>query len=205
MSDDISTSIRLPTFDGRKENFTIWWTKFQAFTTVKNFRELLFDDNDIPLSQTNADGLDANDSKNKPALKAVIRNNVAMAQLTMAFEAQALLSLTDTIKSSEWPGRLATKLVDKLKKKYQPSDRIAAVQLKRKLNKLEMGEYEDPSVLFEKIATIENEYRSTKSELQEEDKLVLILEKAPNKYASTLAIIQESKGDTLTMDDLEKR
>ena len=69
MSDDISTSIRLPTFDGKEENFTMWLTKFQAFATVKNFREVLFDDNDMPLSQTNAHGLDAKDGKNKPALR----------------------------------------------------------------------------------------------------------------------------------------
>ena len=204
MSDDVSTSIRLPTFNGKEENFAMWWIKFQAFATVKNFREALSDDNDMPLSQAVANGLDTKDSKNKPALKAVTRNNVAMAQLTMAFETQALLSLTDTIKNSDWPGGLATKLVEKLKKKYRPSDRIAAVQLKRKLNKLEMGEYDDPSILFEKIATIENEYSDTKSALQEEDKLALVLEKAPDKYASTLAIIQESKGDQLTIDDLER-
>ena len=41
MTDEISKSVKLPTFDGKSENFAMWLIKFQAFKTVKNFSEAL--------------------------------------------------------------------------------------------------------------------------------------------------------------------
>ena len=47
-----------------------------------------------------ADLLDPTDSSNKQARKNTLRNNIAMARLTMTFETQALLSLADSPKST---------------------------------------------------------------------------------------------------------
>ena len=162
MSDEVSTSIKLPTFDGKDENLSMWWTRFQAFAAVNNFTEALDIDGDIPALKLAADALDATDVANKPKLLAVRKNNFARVQLTMAFETQRLLSLLDTVKDSILcPQGLSRKVVTALKEKYQPNDMISAVQLKRRLNQIEMGEYEDPKNLFEKIATIRNEYSET--------------------------------------------
>ena len=127
-----------------------------------------------------------------------------MAQLTMAFETQALLSLADSAKSTAWPGGLAYKVISSLKEKYQPNDRIAVVELERKLNQVDLKEYEDPKILFERIATIENEYRSTSSSLSNEDMITTVLEKAPGKYASILAMTQAANPTNLTLDDLQE-
>ena len=176
MSDEVSSSIKLPTFDGKEENFSMWWTRFQAFAMVKNFSEALELDPDLPSSKTAADALDATKATNKPALKAVKRNNVAMAQFTMAFETQGLLTMIDACKSISWPGGNPYILVTVMKNEYQPSYRISAVQLKQKLKKIELGEHEDPKVLFEKIAAVKNEYRGTGSNLSVEDMLTIVLE-----------------------------
>ena len=127
-----------------------------------------------------------------------------MAQLTIAFETQALLSLADSAKSTDWPGGLAYKVISSLKEKYQPNDRIAVVELKRKLNQVDLKEYEDPKILFERIATIENEYRNTSSSLSNADMIAIILEKALGKYASTLAMTQAANPTNLTLDDLQR-
>ena len=141
----------------------MWWIRFQAFATVKNFSEALVSNTNLPASKAKADLLDPTDSSNKEARKATLRNNIAMAQLTIAFETQALLSLADSAKSTDWPGGLAYKVISSLKEKYQPNDRIAVVELERKLNQVDLKEYEDPKILFERIATIENKYRNTSS------------------------------------------
>ena len=41
MVDEVSSSVRLPTFDGKRENFQMCWIRFQAFASVKNFDNAL--------------------------------------------------------------------------------------------------------------------------------------------------------------------
>eukprot|EP00957_Ditylum_brightwellii_P179343 13662910-Ditylum_brightwellii.AAC.1 len=40
--------------------------------------------------------------------------------------------------------------------------------------------------------------------MDEEDKIALVLEKAPTEYAGILASTEKEKGNGLTMDDLEE-
>ena len=77
-----------------------------------------------------------------------------MTQLTIPFETQALLSLADSAKSTAWHGGLAYQVISSLKGKYQSNDEIAVVEFKRKLNQIDLKEYEDPKNLFERITTI---------------------------------------------------
>ena len=44
MSEEILTSVRIPSFDGEEENFQVWWTSFQAFARVKRFEKALKSD-----------------------------------------------------------------------------------------------------------------------------------------------------------------
>ena len=65
MTDEVSTSVKLPTFDGKSENFAMWWIRFQAFATVKIFGEALVWNTNLPASKAKADLLDPTDSSNK--------------------------------------------------------------------------------------------------------------------------------------------
>ena len=44
----------------------------------------------MPTSKAKADLFDPTDSSNKEARKATLRNNIAMAQLTMAFDSKGI-------------------------------------------------------------------------------------------------------------------
>ena len=58
--------------------------------------------------------------------------------------------------------------MEKLKEKYQPTDRVSRVELRRKLNRVEMGKTDDPSQLFEQIASIKNAFASNTQAVDEE-------------------------------------
>ena len=116
MSEDSSTGMKTPSFDGKKENYQMWWTRFEAFASVKNVERALEDDADMPSTAAAALLLDPTQSGDKPALSAVRRNKVAWAQLTLALNSESLLALMNGTKDTNWPSGLAKKVAVKLKK-----------------------------------------------------------------------------------------
>ena len=112
---------------GRKR-FPNVWIRLDAFANVKNFEKALVNDRDMPSSEVDAYRLDENDANNKKAFAAVKRNKVAWAQMTLALNTEALLTIMSSTKDLAWPGGLAHKVVVKLKEKYQPNGRVSRVE-----------------------------------------------------------------------------
>ena len=81
---------------------------------------------------------------------------------------------------------------------------MATVEMKRQMSKVKMRKYDKPSKLIEQIMAIENQFRGLEKKLDEEDKITLVLEKAPKYYSGILAVTEQKKGDALTMKDLEE-
>ena len=204
MSEEYSSTMKAPSFDGKKESFQMFWIRFDAFANVKNFERALMNDKDMPASAADVLLLDENDANDKKAFAAVKRNKVAWAQMTLALNTEALLAIMSSTKDLAWPGGLAHKVVVKLKEKYQPNDRVSRVKLRRRLDRVEMSKTDDPSELFEQIASIKNAFQTNNTQtVDEEDLLATVLEKAPEEYASILATEERSKGASLTLADLE--
>eukprot|EP00957_Ditylum_brightwellii_P165377 12591837-Ditylum_brightwellii.AAC.1 len=84
------------------------------------------------------------------------RNVLAMAHLTMALGTETLLNMVNTVSDDNWPGGLAYKLIENLEQEYQSTDRVAGVEMKRKMSNIKMGKYDKPSMLIAQIKTIEN-------------------------------------------------
>ena len=81
-----------------------------------------------------------------------------MAHLTMAFGSEALLNKIASVKTTDWPGGLAFRLVELIKEKCAPKDRMASVERTRKLNQLELKVGEDPVKLFKQVKAIDNQF-----------------------------------------------
>eukprot|EP00957_Ditylum_brightwellii_P015026 1133671-Ditylum_brightwellii.AAC.2 len=67
------------------------------------------------------------------------------------------------------------------------------------MNITKMGKKTNPSKLFEQIKSIKYQYAKLKKKMDEEDKIALVLEKAPTEYAGILASTEKEKGNNLTM------
>ena len=50
-----------------------------------------------------------------------------------------------------------------------------------------MKSNDKPSLLFEQIKALENQYSGLKKKMSKEDKIVVVLEKAPVEYAKIIA------------------
>jgi hypothetical protein len=77
--------------------------------------------------------------------KAKEQNQLAFAQLTMAFTTEtAMTFIYEGMTDTDWPSGLAYLVVNALKKKYMPKDTISKVELRRMMNGIKMKKSADP-------------------------------------------------------------
>ena len=104
-------SVRLPTFGGAQKDFQVWWTRFLAYGSVYKFALALKESDEVDLPKSDADVLDLTTDAGKKKDLARKRNNIAMANFTMAFTSEALMGLVFKAQSADWPGGKASFVV----------------------------------------------------------------------------------------------
>ena len=127
-------SVKLPSFDGKAQNFGIWWMRFITFAMVYKFNKVINKDApemDMPL--TEAEVLDEMKDENKKKIAAKNCNSVAMANLTMAFTSETTMGLVYKARTKDWPSGLAYLVIKGLFMKYRPIDMVTLVELMRKV------------------------------------------------------------------------
>jgi len=195
--------VSISSFDGEKENFQVWLTRFQSFARVKMFEKALKVDADLPGTQAELDKLDPKKVADKAVIRAGLKIDTAVAQLTMAFHTAGLFDKVNQAKTTDWSDGLTTSIVTRLKGDYQPIDRISRIKMRRKMNKVSMKNDDDPKVIFDQISTIRNHYAGSGVVIEDEDLMASVMEKAPTQYASGLAVEVRVRGNALTLFHLE--
>ena len=197
-------SVRLPSFDGTREGFPVWWTRFRAYATVYKFDLAISKDgpeDDLPASESTA--IDESTADGKKALAAKQRNAVAIANLSMALASETLMRLIYRAQTTEWPGGLASTVVAGLFQKFRPIDTMTLVELRQALGKVHMKKGEDPATIFEQIGAIENRFASGAGTIAAEELIAVVVSVATEEYAAVLTTEQRIQGNSLTIDHLE--
>jgi hypothetical protein len=135
--------------------------------------------------------------------KAKTRNDIAMANLTMAFTRERTTGLVYKAQTEEWRGGLAHLVVVALQANYMPNDMITKVELRQMLSKVKMKKDEEPSILFEQLSAIENRFNKPGQQIPDDDLIMAVLTAASKEYVSILTAEQQSKGTALLLTDLE--
>ena len=173
MSDN--KSIVLPTFNGKDEAFQVWWTKFCAFATAKGFAAMLLGkEADLPTKKDEV--LDLTADADKVKIKAKKCNGLGMVHLLQAFNAEANVSLACETVDNDWPGGLSHSTVQKLMAICKPKDNVMEVEVHSKLLHVKMKKKEDPKVLFEHVASIQNWCNTDKKKLPKEQLIAVVCE-----------------------------
>ena len=107
--------------------------------------------------------------------KRVKANEVAIAQLAMAFETDDLINKIYSAQDTDWPNGMAWKVVRDLMDEFHPTDIVSKVELKRRMNKVRMGKKDSPKVLFNQISAIKNAYDASNHIIDEEDLIAVVL------------------------------
>eukprot|EP00957_Ditylum_brightwellii_P145966 11115609-Ditylum_brightwellii.AAC.1 len=72
------------------------------------------------------------------------------------------------------------------------------------MNAIKRRRLENLEEMFKQIKSIENQYSEMVKKIVEEDKIALVLEKAPLNYAGILATTEKEKANELTMENLKE-
>jgi hypothetical protein len=96
------------------------------------------------------------------------RNEIAIANFTMAFASEDTISLVYKAATADWPDGLAHLIVVAMLQKYMPQDTVTRVKLRQMLNKVSMKPNDDPMVIFEQISTIEIRYTTATQTIEKE-------------------------------------
>jgi hypothetical protein len=196
-------SVRLPTFDGSVETFQIFWMRFKAYAKVYKFAQALKIGGETDLPASDGTTIDQTTEPGKKQAAAKKRNEIALANFTMAFTSEGTISLVYKASTADWPDGLAHLVVVAMLNRYMPQDTVTRVELRQMLNKVSMKQNDDPRVIFEQISTIENRYTTGTQRIEKEDLIAVVLDAANKDYQAVLTCEQRVKGVSVTLLDLE--
>ena len=204
MADSETKSVKLPAFDGTHEGYQRWWMRFRAYARVNKWVQALTPgtgDPDLPGSD--AEALDNNVDIAASQTLAKKRNDIAMAQFTMAFTTDSELSMVLAAESTDWPNGKASSVVDALIQKFCPQDTASLVELQQELNSVSMKPNDDPAVMFGKLSAIRNKYNNAVTQVSAEQLLAAAIRAAPRDYKAIITCEQRIRGTAVTMNDIE--
>jgi hypothetical protein len=204
MSEDDAKKMSTPQLIDKRSNFPVFWMRFQAFARVKEFHKGIAKTKNPELPETENGPFDADKTKKKTQEEAIELNAITVAYLTIALEtSNKLMAIVHKSKSKDWPNGQAHLIINELFRKYAPDDMVSKVEMKRDLANLKFNIKDSPADWLEEIATIEIQYATF---LSEEDKLALIMDKAPSDYHIAISAeqVRQSGNTTFDIDELEK-
>ena len=106
-------------------------------------------------SQEEAENVDETNAKDKKKLKAVKRNDEAMASLTLAFTTNDLLNKIISAQTADWPEGLASLVVKELYNKHNSTDTMSLADKKITLSAASIRENVDPKKMFKRLKSAE--------------------------------------------------
>jgi hypothetical protein len=86
-------------------------------------------------------------------------------------------------------------------KRYHPIETISKVEMRQKLNHITMRKFRNLTLLFEKVASIQDQVLAPRLKIDEADLIAVFLDVAPVEYQSVLTAEQSLRKVELTLLD----
>ena len=138
-------AVQVPVFNGKKNQFGIWWPRFKAYCVMKGIQDTLFDDFVLP---ANPKTVPTDDVAAKEHNLKIGKNAACSAALTLAFTTPTLMEMMTSTETEEYQGGVSKETVKKLFRKYRPNDTISSVESETELRQLEFKDGEHPERFF---------------------------------------------------------
>jgi hypothetical protein len=191
----------MPTFDGDPRNFANWWKKFLAYATMSKFKDILKEVRDVNLPESEVS--EENEEITKEQRIAIRKNEVTMASFSMAFTTDKAMNMVFAASTVGWQEGEAYLVVRERMKKYRPLDTVLKIEMRQELTRIKMRKGMDPSLLFEQLTLIQNQYLGPGKRLDKEELIAIVLDVATEEYCAILTVERKIRSDSLTVEDLE--
>ena len=190
------TTLKVPVYSGKKEDFQMWWFQFTTHATVHGFGDLLVPTKHNDLPDTLAEG--SNDTEAQKKMRA--KHTTALYHLLLAMgNNQRNVQYVMKTKTNEWPSGLVHKVVEKMQKDHNPEDIASHLESKVKLQQLSLASNEDPQNLFDAITNIQSEHK----DVSEVDLIAGLIGALPMEYSQVITNVQLNEGNNLTYEKVE--
>jgi hypothetical protein len=128
-NDAAMKSVKVPTFNGKKEAFQTWWIRLKEFANANDFLPALSAEAEKNLLTTE-DNIAEIDVDQQAAVK---RNNMAIYNLTLAFTTDEAMEFYHKGITEEHPRGLAWLIVKALHARFKPQHAISTYEFSKAL------------------------------------------------------------------------
>ncbi|MGL5074464.1 MAG: hypothetical protein ACRDBG_01300 [Waterburya sp.] len=187
---DAGKNIKTIPFSGKKEDFTIWSSRFLSYLHLNNCKSTILGKTIIPNDTTD---LDPTNPLHVPLIQARSANNLAMLLLTMAITdttSYGALYAAQTTENAEGNCAIAWKELNNI---YKPMSKAKQYELEQEFNKCALtDESKNPDEWFTELERIKLQLKLDFDQHEiDEAKLIqhILFNTKPSIYATTLQII----------------
>ena len=138
---------KISSFDGRKQNWTCWSTKFYTKCKIKSMVELLTNDNLVPSHNKQTRDC-SNDEKRARKNNEIIYNDLIMTQ----DDAECLQIVVDAT-TNDLPGGSCFKAWKDLNYKFEPKDVNTKIRLQDTFTNCKLERHGDPHIWLSRMVT----------------------------------------------------
>ena len=193
-------SIRILSFDGKKESWAMWSEKFLAKATLKGYEEIL--EGTILVPTDNVTELTDAQKKSKRL------NRLAYNELILSCTDKKSFAIVKAAKTTKYKSGNAKIAWDNLKIKFEPNTGAELIDINQDYMNLEMESGTDP----EDFITELDELREKMAEepfneiIGDRSFMIRILNAMPEEYDNLMETLEKELGDgTLTIDEIKTR
>ena len=179
---------KIPTFDGEAKNFAMWWKKFLAFAAMSGFKDILKEERDKHLPGKEVSNDEIQSGLTKEQQTAIKKNGIAMISFSMAFTAEKAMNIIYASCNENWPEGEAYLVVRELMKRYRPLDTVSKIEMRQRLSRIKMKRGMDPSILFETLTSIQNQFLGPGKRLPADELIAIVLDVATEEYRPCLTV-----------------
>jgi hypothetical protein len=151
---------------------------------MSKFKDILVESRDgkLPEEELSED----NDGIAKEQRVAIRKNELAMANSSMTFTTDKAINIVYAAFTEGWSEGRVYLVVRKLMKKYRPLDNVSKIEMRQQLARIKMKKGTDPSILFEELTSIQNQYLGPGKRLDKAELIAIILDMATEEYRAIL-------------------
>ena len=204
LTGSVSRGVVLPKFDADEKKWRKFRMQILAYATMNNWDDALTEGGESDFPSSHDEDVSGSSTTAKAKKAALHRNRLAMACLTMALDDESLIQYVDKASTSGHPNGEAHILWKALKDKYEPKDGVNRVAMIQQLFGIGFKKEQDPSEFFGEMSGIRARYQTAAKKLSEDLQIAAVVIGAPAMYDDVITAEQRSKGDAMTLENLEE-
>ena len=189
-------TIRIPTYDGRRENYQKWKMQFKAYCVVRGFHQALRRVTvNMPANHLDTQLVSGADDRDK--IKYIRDNEKAFSAYTLALEGDQVFQLITTAITTDWPDGAAHLITERLETQCQPDDQVAKIEIETELAKVTMEKEESPVELFNKLANIRVSFTQPGRPFDDDKFYPTVIRVSPDAYDVSIQNAMKNRAVTL--------